>query len=665
MSAAAADDSVSDIGDNETFSPPTSPGVDGSTSSLEASLKLLKESEMKLKSIVRRQFDEAVRANDVASVERFFKIFPLLKLHKEGLERYCTYLKAQLETSCRVTTRKILDVPENAPRYQVRFADAASMLLEEVAQAIDVHKPLVETYYGPGLLILFFPLLIYTRKISSGNLMDMIKSLQTVADDQFSTLLREFRTSRNLSQIQIQVEALNKQAAGKNKFATLDRPEAKTLDVILTEISLINVKVEQYVSFVKRRFESDFETDKQQISDANRYIMKTKLVVSTQEMLGQYVALEEYLMREMVGKAIGIDAIDEGAQVSTVVDDVFFVVKKSLQRAISSSSIDIICAMVNHASILLDDQYLTLLKNRLRSAASSASSSFDLSQFVRVGTSFPSSAALSSLANATTGTASGTQGDQGGAMGEIDTKVIGGWCVALNNIDVSLEYIHLLKKHVEEEVVKMFASLSEQSRGKLEMVLASLQAVGDRLKENRESGASEIMHGVVRPKIKPAIERLTAVDLNISEEQFAVYESEDPWCQALIFQMDRILKALQPLMTDTNHAAIVRATVNETATLLEKQVLKKRFSKLGGHQLEKDIRKLCTYLTSLTSWSIRDRFARLTQMATLLSLERETELAEYIQSDDSFAWRLTPTELRQVLALRVDFLPENIKKLKL
>ena len=44
--------------------------------------------------------------------------------------------------------------------------------------------------------------------------------------------------------------------------------------------------------------------------------------------------------------------------------------------------------------------------------------------------------------------------------------------------------------------------------------------------------------------------------------------------------------------------------------------------KLGGLQFDKEVRSLMTYLTNATSLPIRDKFQRLTQIATLLSLEK-------------------------------------------
>ena len=47
----------------------------------------------------------------------------------------------------------------------------------------------------------------------------------------------------------------------------------------------------------------------------------------------------------------------------------------------------------------------------------------------------------------------------------------------------------------------------------------------------------------------------------------------------------------------------------------------KRFSQLGGLQLDRDVRAMVAYAGELTQRPVRDKFAELTQKATLLSLE--------------------------------------------
>ena len=63
---------------------------------METSLALLKEAEVQLKALVTKRLEEAVAADDLAQVERFFKILPLLGLHDKGLALFANYLSNQV-----------------------------------------------------------------------------------------------------------------------------------------------------------------------------------------------------------------------------------------------------------------------------------------------------------------------------------------------------------------------------------------------------------------------------------------------------------------------------------------------------------------------------------------------------------------------------------------
>lgn len=56
------------------------------------SLSLLRTAAGQLRDIITLRFKEAVEADDLASVERFFKLFPLLNMHDYGLEKFSAFL---------------------------------------------------------------------------------------------------------------------------------------------------------------------------------------------------------------------------------------------------------------------------------------------------------------------------------------------------------------------------------------------------------------------------------------------------------------------------------------------------------------------------------------------------------------------------------------------
>lgn len=107
-----------------------------------------------------------------------------------------------------------------------------------------------------------------------------------------------------------------------------------------------------------------------------------------QELIGYYVPMEEYFMRESVNKvnysillhlyaavldmyilyiltnlktfphqAVTMDTYERGQLTSSMVDDCFYIVKKCISRALSSSSIDGLCAMINHANSVLESDF--------------------------------------------------------------------------------------------------------------------------------------------------------------------------------------------------------------------------------------------------------------------------------------------------------------------
>ena len=63
---------------------------------VDSSLVLLREAQAQLCRVLHDKFDQAVKDDDTASVERFFKIFPLLNMHEEGISKFGNYLAGQV-----------------------------------------------------------------------------------------------------------------------------------------------------------------------------------------------------------------------------------------------------------------------------------------------------------------------------------------------------------------------------------------------------------------------------------------------------------------------------------------------------------------------------------------------------------------------------------------
>lgn len=139
------------------------------------------------------------------------------------------------------------------------------------------------------------------------------------------------------------------------------------------------------------------------------------------------------------------------------------------------------------------------------------------------------------------------------------------------------------------------------------------------------------------------------------QEELATYEAGETFAQFLIVQIDGLLNSFKEILNAKNYDVLVGMLAADVTARFERAIRKTGFNRLGGLILDQEVRTLGSFLTAATSWSVRDKLARLTQIAIILNLEKVSELSDYYDpnnQDDSPAWRLTPNEIKTILALR-------------
>ncbi|KAK1330580.1 hypothetical protein QTO34_010775 [Cnephaeus nilssonii] len=591
-------------------------GKEGSM--IDANLKLLQEAEQRLKAIVTEKFAVATKEGDLPQVERFFKIFPLLGLHEDGLSKFSEYLCKQVANKAEENLLLVLETDMR------------------IARIVETHQPIVETYYGPGRL--------YT----------LIKYLQVECDRQVEKVVNKFIKQRNYHQQFRHVQS-------NLRNSTTEKIEPRELDPILTEVTLMNARSELYLSFLRKRISSDFEVGDSMASEEVKQAPEVSgqtpqqllLSCTMQELIGLYITMEEYFMRETVNKAVALDTYEKGQLTSSMVDDVFYIVKKCIGRALSSSSIDCLCAMINLATTELESDFRDVLCNKLRMGFPATTL-----QDIQRGVTSAVNIMHSSL-----------------QQGKFDTKGIEStdeaklsFLVTLNNVEICSENISTLKKTLESDCTKLFSQGigGEQAQAKFDSCLSDLAAVSNKFKDLLQEGLAELNNTAIKPQVQPWINTFLSVSHNIEEEEFNDYEANDPWVQQFILNLEQQMAEFKAGLSPVIYDNLTSLMTSFVAVEMERVVLKSTFNRLGGLQFDKELRSLIAYLTTVTTWTIRDKFARLSQMATILNLERVTEILDYWGANSGpLTWRLTPAEVRQVLALRIDFRNEDIKRLRL
>uniref|UniRef100_A0A8C1GUN9 Conserved oligomeric Golgi complex subunit 4 n=1 Tax=Cyprinus carpio TaxID=7962 RepID=A0A8C1GUN9_CYPCA len=615
----------------------------GEGSAVEASLALLQEAERNLKTLVTTRLEEAVATGDLPQVERFFKILPLLGLHEQGLACFAQYLCSQLASKAEENLLLAVGSDLGERRAPVIFADTLTLLLEGIARIVETHQPIVETYYGPG------------------RLHTLLAHLQKECDKQAQKIVDKFIQQRDYNN-KFQVI----QSSMMRGMATEKIEPRCDLDPVLCEVTLMNSRAELYFRFLRRRIVADFEvadamadeTVIQEHQQSLEQLLKNcQLSRTMQELIGYYIPMEEYYMRESVNKAVVMDTAEVGQLSSSMVDDVFYIVKKCISRALTSSSSDCMCAMINHATSVLETDFREVLVCKLR-AGYPVSALQDLQR----GVSSAVSLMQSSLQQGKITNLTQTLGI------ESQEQAKSAYLVALNNVEVCSENISTLKKNLESDCAKLFSqgAGSDHAKAKIDSCLSDLVNTSSKFKDLLQEGLQELNNTSIRPQVKPWISSFLSVSHNIEEEEFSDYEANDPWVQQLIVQLEQLMAEFKVGLSPVIYDTLTSLMTSLIAMEMEKTVFKCTFSRLGGLQFDKELRALVAYLSSVTSWTIRDKFARLTQMATILNLERVSEILDYWGPNSGpLTWRLTPAEVRQVLALRVDFRSEDIKRLRL
>lgn len=593
----------------------------------------LRQAEKELSSLITHKFDEAVKREDMASVDRFFKLFPLLNKHEEGLKKFTTYLCAKVQESTAQNLAAAQNLGPREKRSHVIWADTFTLLFEGIARTIEVRQPIIETYYGPGHLSL------------------VVDMLQRECDRQAGRIGSEMRKHRRLDAVVSAVRSSLRFGAGREPRA--DQPDPRDLDTLLGELTLINARAELYLRFIRRRVTADFEASLPEATEREKKeaefegrLSQSQLVCDMAVIVGDYTILEQFYLNESFKKALIMDTVEDAAHTSSIVDDAFYIIKKSIRRSIASSSVDGVCAMLNHAVTLVETQLAEGFRQTLRKGFP-AQGYLDLNQAYTVLQSSLQSTLQAGKINSTT-----TDSD---ALRQA-------FLTALNNTETSMRHIRSLHASLEDSINSAMVGLSNTARAKLDSCLNDLKATTGKLALVVEFGISQLRATAVKPRVKPWVDIFNTTSHDIKEEEFASYEANDPFSQTLMVQVDGLLGSFTSLLTEENYKALVGVLVSEVAEQLEKAVFKSSFNRLGGLQFDREVRAIVGYLSQVSEWGVREHLTRLTQMATLLNLENLAEVSEY---SSTTTWRLTPSEMRKVLQLRVDFKADEIKRLKL
>ncbi|CAI5442038.1 unnamed protein product [Caenorhabditis angaria] len=577
------------------------------TDSIRHSYEVLSSAKERLSKILKARLDDAVIKGDVSEMQRFVKLFPLLKESDEGMQRFGKYINTKIDKLAddHITIMRAGGTDDE--RRNVLYADTLFMFFEGIAGILESNLSIMESSYG------------------SDKILDFLFILQTRIDEFFKRLLVEFDKNRKVSTI---IKQINSTLFNKNSIAQENILDPLDIDSIVAEICLMNNSVEMYGRFIGRRVGK--QADEEKLDKLlNRSLVGTKM----QELIGNYILIEHYYMQKSVEKAINMDLRENEELTSSIVEDTVFIVRKCIRRAAGSGNVDSVCATINNAVAMLETTVHQYLGGFINSGFSTSNFATD---------------AIQTAMNAAYQKPKDSQQDTEKDM----------FLLALNNSSKMSEML----KELQKGLIYEWSNVSRPAveKNKLEHAATQIDEIVRKLTSLAKHGIDELFKAGFKGKIKSSCDPYRDISHQLTMQDLEHFEANDPFVEAFLTTVDRLLVEHESLLYSDNYQHLLLTVCSELSRQFELILSKCQFNRYGALQLDREYRQISAYLTNVAGWNAREKCARLGLIVGLLNVETIEEAMENWQNSKTSAITtttrpLTLGEVKKYLALRVDF----------
>jgi len=363
----------------------------------------LHASKEQLEGIAKKKLLAAIDQRDHPTILRFVRLYSPLGMETEGLQLYVGYLKKVIALRGRMEYENVVELMEQG-LGQVNFVGCLTNLFKDIVMAIEENDEILRGLCGED------------------GVAYAICELQEECDLRGSLILKKYMDFRKLAILASDINNspnLNILPGGAS-----EGPDPREVELYVEEILSLMQLGEDYTEFMVSKIKSLTSVDPELLPTATKAFRNKSFSKAIQDVTRYYVILEGFFMVENVRKAIRIDEHVPDSLTTSMVDDVFYVLQSCLRRAISTSNISSVIAVLSYAGSLLGNDYHEALQQKIREPNLGAR------------------LFLGGIGVENTGT-------------EIAT--------ALNNMDVSCEYILKLKHEIEEQCTEVSSHTSDTS----------------------------------------------------------------------------------------------------------------------------------------------------------------------------------------------------------
>ncbi|CAO1618765.1 unnamed protein product [Jaminaea pallidilutea] len=679
-----------------------------------------------LLNVFTQRFKQAIQAKEQAEASRFFKMLPQIGWRAEGLAAYCDFAQGMI----REKGKAILEATTRGGTAV--HSQLLTALFEQLALLISTHQPVVDRHYGPGnFAIGVMPGLQAECDSIGGRIVDSWMEKTAAARMLQDARAFIFHFLANLGTSSSSSNRSKQGPGSASVFGLPGRPgtpsgptrpgtpmsavdenqgpDGRDVDRLLGELAAMASRWATYRQFLQDRLSpahglqssqeatGTTQPSEGELKDFRRGSVDSTMSVPAHQGHGEsreegsvtaqsilsssalaakldgllediYCPLERWYLRSSLEKAHRIDSPDLSARPlsSSVLDDAFFLLRSSLTRILSTCHLTTITSSIRSVRTIADDDYIQVLVRRMESTWRNAG-----------------------------GALAGPDGPRKeSATREMRTQYV----LYLNVLNVSATYAERILSDLSSERHLGALSLTDSEYEETLERVRSLEVVPSRLRSAQKTEMEHLFNQITRGRIRSLLtDTFKGVSYDItSDADFQEIEFQDVVRKRFIRGWEAlVLNPFSQVFNESNFEEYLNLCIEAFVRPLEKTIISSsgsttaattttgastwRFTELGALRFDKDWRGLVAYLSeqATPSGEVRDKFARIQQIAYVLSLDVDEEggaaaatasatvdgLGSGAEvSDDGiyesgaasgFSWRLSASEVKAVRSLRI------------
>lgn len=138
----------------------------------------------------------------------------------------------------------------------------------------------------------------------------------------------------------------------------------------------------------------------------------------------------------------------------------------------------------------------------------------------------------------------------------------------------------------------------------------------------KKHGIEQLVNQILKPRIRPLYqESYREVKYVLEEDEYNEADIEERFIKRFRQGFGRLIQVYKRTLTENNFNTLISLLLDVITAQWERIVVQTRFNQYGALRLDKDLRSIILYLSSITEWLPRDKFTRLNQMSIILNFE--------------------------------------------